>query len=145
MNRSLLRSFLFILLGTLIMPALVAGCRSNEPNEMEITYRFSTTGENCQGISFGWVNEDGETETCHESFTDGNVDVDCPTPKSVSVVIDKSNELERLTSVSSYISVSKLSACLARCEIWLSENLNVSDEVATIEDEQIASCRARIN
>lgn len=138
-----LKSFLFIILGTLIVPALI-GCSGN-PTGIEITYQFSTSGENCQGISYGWVNDVGETVTCHELFTNGDVEVDCPVPESVSIVIDNSNEPDQLSSASSYISVSLSSACIARCEIWISGNLSASDEVLTIEDEHIANCRARIN
>lgn len=145
MSRPPLKSFLLIIFGALIMPVLSVGCGSNRPNETEIIYLFSTSGENCEGISFGWVNEAVEMETCHRLFTDGDVEVDCPVPESVTIVIDNSNELDRLSNASSYISVSKTSACTARCEIWISGNLSVSAEILTIEDEHIATCRARIN
>ncbi|MEE9508567.1 MAG: hypothetical protein V3V44_04690 [Anaerolineales bacterium] len=145
MNHSLLKSSLLILVGALVMPFFTTGCGSRLPDETEITYRFSTTGENCQGISYGWVNEAGETETCHGLFTNGDVEVDCPVPESVSILIDSANDLEQISSASSYISVSESSACLARCEIWISGELSASDEILTIEDEHIATCRARIN
>jgi len=145
MNRTLLRSFLLILLGTLIMPALTVGCSSNDPNETEITYRFSTTGDNCLGISYGWVNEAGETETCHEVFTNGDVEVDCPVPESVSILVNNPDGQGGFITVSSYTSVSSSSACIAHCEIWVSGELSASDEALTIEDDHIATCKSRIN
>lgn len=127
------------------MPFFTIGCGSRLPDETEVTYRFSTTGENCQGISYGWVNESGVTGTCHELFTNGDVEVDCPVPESVSILIDNGNDLEQISSASSYISVSESSTCLARCEIWISGDLSVTAEILTIEGEHIANCRAKIN
>ncbi len=145
MNRTLLRSFLLILFGTLIMPALTIGCTSNDPNDTEITYHFSTTGDNCRGISYGWVNEDGVNEICHDRFTDGDVQIDCPVPESVSFLINKSDGPGSFITVSSYISVSQSSICIAYCEIWVSGELSASDEALTIEDDHIATCKSRIN
>ncbi len=85
MNHSLLKSSLLIPVGALVMLSFTTGCGSRLPDETEVTYRFSTTGENCQGISYGWVNESGVSESCHELFTNGDVEVDCPVPESVSI------------------------------------------------------------
>ena len=145
MNRTLLRSFLLILFGTLIMPALTIGCTSNDPNDTEITYHFSTTGDNCRGISYGWVNEDGVNEICHDRFTYGDVQVDCPVPESVSILVNNPDGQGSFITVSSYTSVSSSSACIAHCEIWVSGELSASDEALTIENDHIATCKSRIN
>lgn len=133
----------YVFLGLLLSLVLAVGC-SKEPERAEIVYSFSTKGENCQGISYGWLNEDGVNEICHDRFTNGNVEVDCPIPKTVNTFFDLPDDLENVKAVTSYISVSQGNLCNARCEIWYLSELVDSDQVTINEDDHIARCQGRI-
>jgi hypothetical protein len=123
----------------------ISGCTSMRNNDVEVIYRFNVQGNDCNGITYGWLSEENENQSCHDNFTDGDVRMNCPIPKSVSIIFSSPKELSSYKPVSSYISVSSSSTCIAQCEIWISGELEASDDAITIEDDHIASCNSRVH
>jgi hypothetical protein len=133
-----------VTVGIILAGLFTVGCASKEES-LEIVYSFSISGVECEGINYGWLNETGINEICFDRFTDGDVSIDCPIPKSISVRFETKDELEQNRSVSSYISVAPGSICNARCEIWYSSTLIASEQISAAGDEHIAHCQGRIN
>jgi hypothetical protein len=62
----------------------------------------------------------------------------------VSVLINNPNDPTSFFAISSFLSVSSSSTCIAHCEIWISGELETSDDAITIEEDHIASCYSRV-
>jgi hypothetical protein len=135
----------FIPFFLIAMLTSVSGCSSKRSKEVEVTYRFDVRGNDCIGINYGWLSEENENQSCHDYFTNGDVRIDCPTPKSVSILISRPKDPTSYIIVSSFISISSSSTCIAHCEIWISGELETSDDAITIENDHIASCYSRVN
>ncbi len=143
-NDAKLWKFGFILFFVIVTLISVSGCNSEVGMKTEVMYKFDVRGGDCKGINYGWLSEESANQSCHDYFTNGDVRMDCPTPKTVRVIIERPKDPVSYIKVSSFISVSSSSICIAYCEIWISGELVTSDDAITIEDDHIASCNSRV-
>lgn len=143
-NNGIIRKFVFIPSFIITILFGVGGCSSEVGMKTEVMYKFDVRGNDCKGISYGWLGEEGINQSCHDYFMNGDVTMDCPTPKTVSVLINSPNDPTSFIAISSFLSVSSSSTCIAHCEIWISGELETSDDAITIEEDHIASCNSRV-
>lgn len=144
LNYKRLRNFGILSFFAIVAMVHISGCNSDVNNETEVRYKFDVRGDDCKGIQYGWLSEESENQSCHEHFTNGDVTIDCPTPNTVTVFIEGPKDPGSYITISSFISVSSSSVCIAECEIWIEGDLETTDEAITIEDDHIASCNSRI-
>jgi hypothetical protein len=137
--------FVFTQLFVIATLISISGCNSEISKKTEIMYKFDVRGNDCKGINYGWLSEEGVNQSCHDFFTKGDVRMDCPTPKTVSIIIESPKDPGSYINVSSYISVSSSSICIAHCQIWISGEFVTSDDAITIENDHIASCNSRVH
>jgi hypothetical protein len=139
-----IRKFGIVSFFVIVTIVCISGCNSDVSKATEVRYMFDVSGDDCKGIQYGWLSEEGINQSCHEHFTNGDVRMDCPTPNTVTVFIERPNDPGSYITVSSFISVSSSSICVVQCEIWIKGDLEATDNAITIEDDHIASCRSRV-